>query len=170
MQQNETAIDVAKRKDHSEIILIITSQPKTKKEKKKKSSRKSDKEKLVVELEGEKKKKGFFFRKKSKVKVHKVIINFITMIEMMNQKNVVDVIVVYCIYKSILQEKEQKQTLYSAPSITAASEITTSHYDAHLPPHLMNQYKYQQQVRFANGVMLHLHQVKANFSLIFDIT
>ena len=71
-QQNESAIDVAKRKDHSEIILIITSQPKTKKEKKKKSSKKSEKEKLVVELEGEKKKKGFFFRKKSKVKVSEV--------------------------------------------------------------------------------------------------
>ena len=50
-----------------------------------------------------------------------------------------------CVY---LKEKDQKQQLYStaAPSITAASEITTSHYDAHLPPHLMQHYKYQQQV------------------------
>ena len=66
-QQNETAIDVAKRKDHGEIILIITSQPKTKKDKKK--GKKSEKEKLFVDLEGEKKKRGFFFRRKSKAKV-----------------------------------------------------------------------------------------------------
>ncbi len=70
MQQNETAVDVAKRKDHMDIIEIITTQPKLKKDKKKRFGKKSEKEKLMVDFgEEDKKKKGFFFRKKSKLKV-----------------------------------------------------------------------------------------------------
>ena len=61
-QQNELAIDVARRKDHPEIILAITSQPKTKKDKKKRFGKHgADEEK--------KEKRGFFFRRKHKTKV-----------------------------------------------------------------------------------------------------
>lgn len=72
-KQNETAVDVARRKEHPEIILAITSKPKVKVKKSRFGRSRSRGRELDSEADrkgGEK--KGFFFRKK-KAKVLAVI-------------------------------------------------------------------------------------------------
>ena len=65
-KQNETAVDVARRKEHPEIILIVTSKPKVKVKKGRFGKSKGTNAGKGATAEGEKKeeKRGFFFRRK----------------------------------------------------------------------------------------------------------
>ena len=63
-KQNETGVDVARRKEHPEIILIITSKPKIKQKKRRFGRSKPAKGYLSDDGEKKAEKRGFFFRRK----------------------------------------------------------------------------------------------------------